>query len=303
MFGVEFGSAFRDASRLTGAAAASARAPTRRVALLASGRRHGSITRLITPWSIGELTAPFVFLDYAKVAPELRLRGIQPDPGIATLTVVLDGAVSFEDTTGRRGEVRAGGFAWMRAAHAAWHGGGCASGEPLRVFQLWIVLPSSPDGIHAASAGVAPLEVEANGPARVILGQSGAARSRIRNSPADINCFHVSLKDAERWRYAAPAGHNVTWLAVDRGGLQLQEGESVYAEQIALFGDSRGLIEVRAAGDTSFLLGSAARLPRAPALNAGSVTAPFAAIAQDDSEPARSEARLRAQGTADGARP
>lgn len=294
MFSVESRSAFRDAPRLTGsAAAASATAGARRVALLASGRRHGDITRLITPWNIGELTAPFVFLDYAQVAPESHLHGIQPHPGIATLTVVLDGAVSFEDTTGRRGEVRAGGFAWMRVAHAAWRGGDSPSGEPLRVFQLWIALPAAADSVAALSEGIAPHQLEADGPAQIILGQSGGARSRLRNVPAGINCFHVCLKDGERWRYAAPACHNVTWLVVDRGGLRLREGECVSREQVAVFGDSRGLIEVRAAGDTSFLLGSAARQPLA--LDEDSVAAPFAAIAQDDTEPARSEARLRAR--------
>jgi redox-sensitive bicupin YhaK (pirin superfamily) len=298
MFGVEFGSAFHEAPRFAGAAAAaSARAGARRVALLASGRRHRDITRLITPWNSGGLTAPFVFLDYAQVAPESHLHLIQPYPGIATLTIVLNGAVSFEDTTGQRGEVRAGGFAWMRAAHGTWRGGGSAAGEPLRVFQLWIALPASPDGIAGASQGIAPHEVEADGPARVILGQSGEARSRIRNAPTDINCFHVRLRDGERWRYAAPAGHNVTWLAVDRGALQLEEDERVYWDQIAVFGDSRGLIEVRAAGDASFLLGSATRLPQPLALDGDPVATPFAAIVQDDPQPAPgSAARQRAQG-------
>jgi redox-sensitive bicupin YhaK (pirin superfamily) len=298
MFGVEFGSAFHEAPRFAGAAAAaSARAGARRVALLASGRRHRDITRLITPWNIGGLTAPFVFLDYAQVAPESHLHGIQPYPGIATLTIVLNGAVSFEDTTGQRGEVRAGGFAWMRAAHGTWRGGGSAAAEPLRVLQLWIALPASPDGIAGASQGIAPHEVEADGPARVILGQSGEARSRIRNAPTDINCFHVRLRDGERWRYAAPAGHNVTWLAVDRGALQLEEDERVYWDQIAVFGDSRGLIEVRAAGDASFLLGSATRLPQPLALDGDPIATPFAAIVQDDPQPAPgSAARQRAQG-------
>jgi len=44
---------------------AGAKADPRRIALLASGRRRGPITRLITPWDVGELSKPFVFLDYA----------------------------------------------------------------------------------------------------------------------------------------------------------------------------------------------------------------------------------------------
>jgi redox-sensitive bicupin YhaK (pirin superfamily) len=296
MFGVEFGTAFRDAARFTGTASAGRARPGRRpLVLLASGRRHGDITRLITPWSIGELTTPFVFLDYAQAAPEARLHGVQPHAGIASLTVVLSGAVSFEDATGRRGQVRAGGFAWMRAAHGAWQGVGTASAEPLRLFQLWLSLPAAPDGAPVPSEAVACGELEADGPVRVILGRSGEARSRIRNAPASINCFRVRLQDGQRWRYAAPAGHNVTWIAVDRGGLLLPEGERVFWEQLALFGDSRGLIEVRASGDTSFLLGSAARQLRPHALAEDSLAAPLAAIAQHEAPPARLDTRLRAR--------
>lgn len=268
MFGVESGTAFRAALRAhgaasaQGAASAAGRSAARRLTLLASGRRHGPITRLITPWNIGELTTPFVFLDYAEVALDSRpLSGIQPNYHIASVTFVLSGELSFEDATGRHGEVRAGGAAWMRAAHATWHGGPSAGGEPLRVFRLWISMPPSRQSPTAASEALAPERVEAEGPVRVILGQFGHARSPLSGAPANINCFHVRLRDGQRWRYAAPSGHNVTWLAVDRGGLQLQEGERVYWEQLALFGDSDGVIEAQADGDTSFLLGSATRLP------------------------------------------
>ncbi len=41
----------------------------RRIALTTRGRRHGPITRLVSPSDIGELIKPFVFLDHAEVAP------------------------------------------------------------------------------------------------------------------------------------------------------------------------------------------------------------------------------------------
>jgi redox-sensitive bicupin YhaK (pirin superfamily) len=258
MFGVQFAAAWRDSVRPAGASAPVARSQARPVALLASGRRHGAITRLITPWSIGELTAPFVFLDYAEIALQSQPRfGIQPYASIGALTIVLNGAVSFDDATGTHGEVSAGGFAWMRAAHGAWYGEPSATGEPLRMFKLWISLPEPNSA--AESARVAPHEVEQAGPVRVILGRFGRACSRIGNAPADLNCFHVRLKDGQRWRYVAPDGHNVTWLAVDRGGLHLQDGGRVYWEQIAVFGDSGGVIDALADGETSFVLGSARR--------------------------------------------
>jgi redox-sensitive bicupin YhaK (pirin superfamily) len=107
----------------------------RRVALLANGRRHGPITRLIAPWDNGELMSPFVLLNYAEA--ERRswpLFGILPPRGITTLTVVLNGELSFEDETGKRGEIAAAGFAWMKSGSVIWHERGDAESEPLRVF-------------------------------------------------------------------------------------------------------------------------------------------------------------------------
>jgi hypothetical protein len=45
--------------------------------------------------------------------------------------------------------------------------------------------------------------------------------------------------------------------------VRLQEDGRVFREQIALFGDSRGVIEVQADGESSFVLGSARRLSNA----------------------------------------
>jgi len=95
------------------------------------------------------------------------------------------------------------------------------------------------------------------GVVRVVLGQIGRARSRIGHAPPDLNYFHVRLKDGQRWRYAAPDGHNVTWLAVDRGACAWRRDGRVLREQVALFGRSPGVIEVQAEGESSFVLGSA----------------------------------------------
>jgi redox-sensitive bicupin YhaK (pirin superfamily) len=235
---------------------------SRRIALLRSGRRHGPITRLITPWDIGELTQPFVFLGYAEHTPRARTV-VGAQPGIATLTLVLSGALAFEDAPGNKGIVVAGGFKWTVPGEVVWQVGGCATGEPLRAFQLWVELSPSPANSAGESQCVAPHEVQEEGPVRVVLGQLGRARSPLARAPLEINYFHVRLEDGQCWRYAAPDGHNVTWLAVDRGRVRLQEDGRVFREQIALFGDSQGAIEVQAEGESSFVLGSAKRVSNA----------------------------------------
>ena len=235
------------------------RGRSRRIALLRSGRRHGPITRLITPWTIGELTHPFVFLCYSELGPGARTV-VGAQPGIGVLTLVLSGALAFQDATGTKATVVAGGFTWTTPGELVWHAGDRITDEPLRTFQLWVDLSRSPASFAGESQWVAPQEVQEEGPVRVVLGQFGHARSPLAHAPPDINYFHVRLKDAQRWRYAAPNGHNVTWLAVNRGGVRLQEDGRVLREQIALFEDSRGVIEVQADGESSFVFGSARRL-------------------------------------------
>jgi redox-sensitive bicupin YhaK (pirin superfamily) len=171
---------------------------------------------------------------------------------------VLNGELSFEDSTGRRGEVAAAGFAWMKAGSTVWHERRHSVHEPLRMFHLWIAQLGAQTACAAASECIAPNDVEQDGPVRVLLGEFGRARSRLRQAPADLNLFHVRLKDRQHFRYTVPDGH-VTWLAVDRGTLQLQAGERALWEQVVLFGDCAGTVEAQADGETSFVLGSARR--------------------------------------------
>src|ERR1700704_443432 len=116
---------------------AAVRADVRRIVFSTSGRRHGPVTRLVSPSDTGELIKPFVFLDHFEVVPRPEpLFGIHPHSGIATLTVVLHGGLTYEDTTGKTGTVAKGGLEWMKAGNGVWHDGGPTLGEPLRGFQL-----------------------------------------------------------------------------------------------------------------------------------------------------------------------
>jgi redox-sensitive bicupin YhaK (pirin superfamily) len=269
-------------------------APAREIVLLTSGRRHGSIARLASPSDVGELIKPFVFLDHAEAVYTGRpLFGIHPHSGIATLTVVLQGGLAYEDTTGKSGQVTEGGLEWMKAGNGVWHDGGPLEGAPLRVFQLWVALPAAEENSAPESQYVPAEAVEQDGPVRVVLGQYGSARSPIR-APQGINYFHVRLKDGERWRYSPPPGHNVAWLAVDRGSLFA--GEAIGAGQIAVFAEGEESIELHAKGDTSFVFGSAIKHPHPLVLGYYSVHTSERALAQGEEEISRIGQQLREQG-------
>jgi len=269
-------------------------AAAREIVLLTSGRRHGSIARLASPSDVGELIKPFVFLDHAEAPYTGRpLFGIHPHSGIATLTVVLQGGLAYEDTTGKSGRVTEGGLEWMKAGNGVWHDGGPLEGTPLRAFQLWVALPAAEENSGPESQYVPAEAVEHDGPVRVVLGQYGRARSPIR-APEGINYLHIRLKDGERWHYNPPPGHNVAWLAVDRGTLHAPE--EIGAGQLAVFAEGEESIDVRAHGDTSFVFGSAIKHPHPLVLGYYSVHTSEQALAQGEEEIARIGRQLREQG-------
>ena len=220
----------------------------------ARGRAHGPVTRLMSPSDMGEILKPFVFLDLFDHRGEPFDGGLHPHSGIATLTYVAEGAVSYIDPDNVRGTLPAGGVEWMQAGRGMWHGGGLDKAGRTRGFQLWIALPPVLELGPTLSIYQAPEDVPEDGPVRILLGSHGSASSPIV-SPSPMNYLAVRLKAGERWRYEPPMGHTVLWTAVLSGTVsvpdQLQHGDLV------AFEPSSGAVEFEARTDTEFVVGSA----------------------------------------------
>ncbi len=102
------------------------------------GRTLGSATRLMSPSDFGEILKPFVFLDLFDHEGAPFTAGLHPHSGIATLSYVAEGAVSYIDPDNVKGTLAAGGVEWMQAGRGMWHGGGLDKAGRTRGFQLWI---------------------------------------------------------------------------------------------------------------------------------------------------------------------
>lgn len=268
---------------------------TRAVVFRTRGSTHGPITRLVSPGDLGELLKPFVFLDLFSIKNSIGLPGfgMHPHSGIATLTFLMEGDGSYEDTTGKSGVLPAGGVEWMRAGNGVWHTGAPIGDGPMMGFQLWVALPASEENSPAQSVYLEPSQVPQEGPARVLLGRYGAAQSDI-SAPADINYLAVQLKDGEHWRYLPPSSHTVAWLAISAG--RLDADVPLHAGELVVFEESGQAIDVVARGDTSFVLGSAVKHPHELVTGYYSVHTSQAALAQGEAEIQRIGARLRSEG-------
>ena len=219
------------------------------------GLRHGPVTRLMSPSDFGEILKPFVFLDlFDHEGPPFN-GALHPHSGIATLTYLAEGAVSYIDPDNVRGTLPAGGVEWMQAGRGMWHGGGIDKAGRTRGFQLWIALPPELELGPTISIYQPPEKVAKDGPARVLLGSYGSASSAIA-SPSPINYLAVSLEAGERWRYEPPNGHTVLWAALASGALSVPD--ELRHGDLAAFEASSKAVEFEALTDTEFVIGSAA---------------------------------------------
>ena len=224
-----------------------------------SGRGHGYVTRLMSPGDLGEVLKPFVFLDiFDNRGDVFPTFGLHPHSGLATLTYVAEGSVSYEDTNGATGMLRAGGVEWMRAGRGVWHAGGAGDPGRTRGFQLWVALPPHLELGPSESLYQGAADIPKTGPARVLLGEYDGARSAI-TAPSPINYLAVTLKAGEHWRYQPPKGHSVLWMAMGKGRIsapaELEHGE------IVIFEPGETSVAFTALEDAEFVIGSAARHP------------------------------------------
>lgn len=240
--------------------AAATGSKARGVTLRTRGITHGSITRLMSPGDLGHELKPFVFLDLFDINLHDPRAGfsIHPHSGLATITVITDGDLRFDDPTDGTGHIDFGGLEWMRAGEGVWHGKELSGGTSARAkgFQLWIALRSELEHAPVDSQYVEAGHVPTVGPAHVILGAYGEARSPAR-APEGVTYLLVKLLAGTKWTFMPPADQTTAWLSVASGRLA---GEtSAVAGELLVFDQSAQFISLVAGPDADavFVIGSA----------------------------------------------
>jgi len=266
----------------------------RAISYRTTGGGRGPIVRLMSPSDLGHLVKPFVFLDlFEGESTFIHGMPMHPHSGIATITLITEGNLHFEDAESGSGTIDYGGVEWMRAGGGVWHGKEMSVGTSKRIqgFQLWIALPPALENASVDSqyleSGVMP-EV---GPARVILGKYQGIQSPVR-APDGVNYLLVTLGAGESWTYVPPDGHESLWLSVSRGNLVLPG--LVTAGEMVIFEPGNSAVTLKAMHtDTVFVIGSAAPHPYDLALGHYSVHTNPQALSAGEAKIADIGVRLR----------
>ncbi|QUI82860.1 pirin family protein [Xanthomonas arboricola pv. corylina] len=215
----------------------------------------------MSPGDLGEVVKPFVFLDlFSPAAASIGDMPVHPHSGIATVTVITEGDLRFDDPAAGSGTIGYGGVEWMRAGGGVWHGKEMSRGASSHIkgFQLWLALPPELENSPVDSQYLEASAMPVRGPATVILGAYEGAVSPVR-SPEGINYLLVMLKPGQAWSYIPPADQDVAWLAVSQGALTGEH--TARTGQMVVFGGT-GPIDLMASADgATFVIASAVAHP------------------------------------------
>ena len=203
---------------------------------------------------------PFLMLDhFGSDNPDEYIAGFPEHPhrGFITFTYMLDGHMEHRDSMGNRGDLKAGGVQWMKAASGVIHSEMPRQTNGLmRGFQLWINLPASEKLSEPAyqefSAAAIPEVVLEQCRVRVLAGEFGDARGVIDDPVTDILYLDVELTASAHFSLPLDTAHNA-FVYVFEGSARLA-GDALVKHTLAVLGPGDAVEIVAGEAGARFIL-------------------------------------------------
>lgn len=197
---------------------------------------------------------PFLMLDhFGSHNPDEYIAGFPEHPhrGFITLTYMLDGHMEHRDSLGHRGDLKAGGMQWMKAASGVVH-----SEMPkqtaglMRGFQLWINLPAaekmSAPAYRDFSADAIPVHHTPDEQVRVLAGEYGGRQGALSAWHDSLCYLDVTLAAHASFAHVLPAAHTA-FLYVFEGEARVA-GQLLPVHTLGVLGEGDE-VRVQAAGE------------------------------------------------------
>lgn len=239
------------------------------------------ITQRPLPAAHLEQIDPFLFLNHH--GPQVYLPhnhglpfGPHPHRGFETVTFILDGMLTHQDSAGHESIIRAGGVQWMTAGSGLVHAEisppeFLRDGGPLEILQLWVNLPPQLKMTAPAYVGLQRDDIPAialdqdrvtlNLVAGTFEGTTGPVHSL-----TGVFMSTIAFKAGGSLHLAGLAERNV-FLYVVRGSVNIGP-DRAGAMHLAEFNDGGESLDITATDDALILLGHA-EPTRAPLVSHG----------------------------------
>ena len=235
---------------------------------------------------------PFLMLDhFSNHDPKDYIAGFPDHPhrGFNTFTYMLDGHMLHKDSMGNRGDLRAGGAQWMKAASGIIHSEmPQQSAGLMRGFQLWINLPAaekmSDPGYQEFSPESFPVVEIEGGHVKVIIGHYGDRQGPINDPHTGVQYLDVSLEPQQRFRHKLDASMTA-FIYVFEGKAEIASTPLI-THNIAVLGQG-DMLDVQAGREGARFILVAGRPLNEPIVQYG----PFVMNNRDEIEQAMSDYR------------
>ncbi|GAB3204080.1 redox-sensitive bicupin YhaK (pirin superfamily) [Pontibacter aydingkolensis] len=235
---------------------------------------HAPMGDLVTyralPTSSVEYIDPFLFLNHH--GPQVYRPnnqglpfGPHPHRGFETLTFIVDGDITHQDTGGGKDVIEAGGVQWMTAGSGLIHAEVSSEkfkkeGGPLEILQLWFNLPAKYKMVKPTYIGLQkdniPVVKEDEGKVKVnvISGTWASTRGPIP-SLSDIHMASIEMQQGGSFTTSIDEERNIFFYVV-RGAVNVN-GENIGKLHLVEFENEGEEIRVEATEDSYILLGHA----------------------------------------------
>jgi quercetin 2,3-dioxygenase len=216
--------------------------------------------------------SPFLMLDYNppwQLLPTVHPRGVDvhPHKGFETVTIVWQGELAHEDSTGGKGGLGPGDVQWMTAGdgilHKEFHGAEFSRrGGTLHMAQLWVNLPAQYKNTPAKyqdlkAERISTVALPSNaGDLRVIAGQFGDTRGAATTF-TPINIFDINLNTNAVLDLPLSTAHHSAVLVMD-GHVLINDAEQARTGQMVVFEAEGEHIKIESNNDSHLLLLSGA---------------------------------------------
>ena len=209
---------------------------------------HGLKVRRVLPYAKRRMVGPWIFVDHAGpvtlAAEDTRAADVRPHPhiGLSTVSYLLSGQVSHQDSLGVHQLINPGDVNWMTAGRGISHSErfkhpDSFAGGGLELMQLWVALPEADEETEPAfthyPAADLPVRDEGGVWMRLIAGEAYGMKSPVRtHSPL----FYLHTEWQPGARLALPGGHREQAAYVARGEVE-HGGQTYVTGQLLVFGD------------------------------------------------------------------
>jgi len=212
--------------------------------------------------------SPFLMLDYIEPVnylPTDHPRGVDvhPHKGFETVSILWEGALAHEDSSGGKGNLYAGDVQWMTAGagilHKEFHEKEFSKqGGVLHGAQLWVNLPAKNKSTPPAyqdirSANIPEVLIKNNkGKIRIIAGELDGVKSPA-NTFTRINIFDAHVNADASFNLKVTEGDNTAMLLL-KGTVMINDDKTAREGEMLVFENEGDNIHIQTNNEVHLLL-------------------------------------------------